>query len=70
MDNAHKWRLEGIRLLEQDVEQYAVLALLLLEHLQITVQRTVRVDRLEANVPFVNRLIDELNRIHVLLEGV
>lgn len=70
MNDTNKGRLKWIRLLEEYVEQYAIFALLLLQLQQITVQRTVRIDRLEAYVPLVNGIVDELNRVHILLERI
>lgn len=70
MNDTNKGRLKWIRLLEEYVEQYAIFALLLLQLQQITVQRTVRIDTLEAYVPLVNGIVDELNRVHVLLERI
>lgn len=70
MDDADKGRLERVRLLEHDVEEYAVLALLLLQQQQVVVQGTVRVDGHESDVPLVDRIVDQLDLVHVLLESV
>lgn len=70
MHDAHKRRLERVRLLEHDVEQDAVLALLLLQQHQIVVQRAVRVDGHQSDVPLVDRVVHQLYRVHVALERV
>lgn len=70
MNDANKRWLERIRLFEDDIQQDAVLALLFLQHQQIVVQRAVGVHGHQADVPFVDGVVHQLDGVDVAFERV
>lgn len=70
MNDTNERRFEWISLFKNDIEENAVLALLLLQHQQVIVKRRVGIDGKESNVPLVDRIIHQLYRIDVTFERI
>lgn len=70
MNDANERWLEGIRLLEDDIQRDAVLALLFFQHQQIVVQRAVGIDGHQADIPFVDGVVHQLDGVDVAFERV